>query len=76
MRVVWDPLALDDWKRLRMQEAADVAASVERWAATGEGVVYAAGGGEFRLFVGASAVVVFFLDDHADTMHVWQVRRP
>jgi hypothetical protein len=49
--------------------------AVQSWAATGSGVVYAAGAGEFRLFVGDRLVVVFLIDDTTDTMHVVQVRR-
>jgi len=53
------------------RDAETVARAVERWDATGEGFVHAAGPAEYRLFVDAF-VVVFFLD--ADVMHVAQVR--
>jgi hypothetical protein len=39
MRVDWDPLALEDWRRLPFDEARAVAAAIEAWAKTGEGLV-------------------------------------
>ena len=74
MIVDWDPDALDDWRKLSIEDAAAVAQAVQHWADTGEGLVYAAEGGEFRLFVGPRAVL-FFVDTHTQTMHVWQIRR-
>jgi hypothetical protein len=57
MTVDWDPLAFSDWLKLSVEDATAVARAVERWAEIGEGIVYAAEGGEFRLFVGAHVVL-------------------
>ncbi|WP_394826686.1 hypothetical protein [Pendulispora albinea] len=74
MNIAWGADAYADWRRLRFADAEAVATAVERWASTGEGLVYAAGGGEFRLFVGRH-VVVFFVTEREPTMHVWHVHR-
>ena len=75
MNVRYSAAGEDDWRRLKLEDAVSVARAVQSWAATGSGVVYAAGAGEFRLFVGDRLVVVFLIDDTTDTMHVVQVRR-
>jgi hypothetical protein len=75
MNVRYSDDAEDDWRRLKLEDAVAVARAVQSWAATGAGVVYAAGAGEFRLFVGELPVVVFLIEDTTDTMHVIQVRR-
>jgi hypothetical protein len=71
MIVVWDDLALDDWRRLPMKDAKSVAVAVERWAQTGAGLVIAVEG-EFRLLVGVYLVVLLV---DGVTVHVDRVRR-
>jgi len=71
MNVVWHPDALNDWRRLSLGDATLVDAAIQRWAATGEGLVIF-DDDEFRLFVG-DLVVVFFVSQ--DQMHVGHVRR-
>ena len=73
MSAVWSRAAEEDWRQLSLADAEAVARAVERWDATGEGLVHAAGPAEYRLFV-EHFVVVFFVDDDG-TMHVAQVRR-
>jgi len=72
MSVVWSRDAEEDWRRLSLADAERVARAVERWSASGEGFVYAAGPTEYRLVVD-HLVIVFFLD--GQNMHVAQVRR-
>jgi hypothetical protein len=74
MNVEWDPRA-EDWRRLKLEDATFVARAVKDGSETGKGIVYAAGGGEYRLFVGDRLVVLFLIEDTTDTMHVIQVRR-
>ena len=73
MRVDWDPLALEDWRRLPFDEASAVAVAIEAWAKTGAGVVVSVEIDEYMLFVG-DLVVVFFLNHHTQTVTVWHVR--
>ena len=71
MNVEWSATALDDWRRLSLDDAAKVARAVARFADAGEGtVIYVEA--EFRLFVGVH-VVVLLID--GDTLHVDRVRR-
>jgi hypothetical protein len=72
--VEWTEDALDDWKRLSLAEARAVAEAVQRWATTGAGIVIAAEGSEYLLFVGEH-VVEFLVDTSTHTMHVCRVRR-
>jgi hypothetical protein len=62
--------ALDDWRRLPLDEAARVALAVERFPC--EGIVIGAGPTEYLLLVGAHAVVILV---DGDTLHVERVRR-
>jgi hypothetical protein len=72
MSAVWSRAAEAAWRRLSLADAETVARAVERWDATGEGLVHAAGPAEYRLFV--DRFVVAFLDD-SGAMQVAQVRR-
>jgi hypothetical protein len=71
--VAWTQDALDGWKRLPLAEARAVAEAVQRWASTGEGLVVAAEGAEYLLFVGVH-VVEFLVDTGSRTMHVCRIR--
>ena len=54
--------------------AVEIDRAVQRWAATGEGIVHAGEGGVFLLYVDVY-VVEFFVDVPDDTMHVNRIRR-
>jgi hypothetical protein len=68
--VEWSERAIEDWRRLRLEEAATVARAVERFPS--EGIVIATGPSEYLLLVGAHAAVLL-LD--GETLHVDSVRR-
>lgn len=73
MIVAWSLDALDDWRRLALQDAERVAQAVARVAERWEGVVVFMDGA-YHLFVGRH-VVLFAIDHEADVLHVLQVRR-
>jgi hypothetical protein len=70
--VEWTADALDDWRRLPLADAADVARAVQRFADFGEGIAIAGDGGVFLLFVGPR-VVELLVD--GEMVYVLRVRR-
>jgi hypothetical protein len=69
--VEWTADALDDWRRLLLADAADVARTVQRFADFGEGLVLAGDEGVFLLFAGPR-VVEPLVD--GETVYVLRVR--
>jgi hypothetical protein len=74
MKIRWWPRATVGLLNLPSAVALQVDRAVQRWAATGEGIVHAGEGGVFLLYVDVY-VVEFFVDIDEDTMHVDRVRR-
>ncbi len=74
MKVHWWPNATLALLNMAREDAETVDRAVERWAASGEGIVHASDGGVFLLFVGVH-IVEFLIDVPSDTIHVERVRR-
>jgi|HubBroStandDraft_1064217.scaffolds.fasta_scaffold54785_3 hypothetical protein len=75
MKVQWWPSATLALLGMPRADAEAIDRAVERWAASGEGIVVASDGGVFLLFVGGHVVEFVVTDTAADTMHVERVRR-
>jgi hypothetical protein len=74
MKVQWWPGATLALLSMPRGDAEAIDRAVQRWAASGEGIVVASDGGVFLLFAGVH-VVEFVIDTAADMMHVERVRR-
>jgi hypothetical protein len=74
MKVQWWPSATLTLLSMPRADAEATDRAVQRWAASGEGIVIVSDGGVFLLFAGAH-VVEFVIDAASDTMHVERVRR-
>jgi hypothetical protein len=69
--VEWTTDALDDWKRLSIADAEEVAFAVQRFARGERGLVIAGDGGTYLLLVGVHVVVMLV---PGKTIYVTRVR--